>query len=227
MAASDRNAVPALDFTTETPDTTAEFNLPCATALDSQGDLWVADFNNGDVEEVTLAGNRSSSQTHEYASGSNQHPFSNVIGVAVDSANDLYVLTTTSLFKFDNVTLSFPNLNLLFDISLSAFSSAPATALAVVNDGSTNIYVSFTNSSGGTIIRIPQPYSGSYSTVVDNFAFAPSGMSMRGDGLLAVSDTLNSGIYVVVTNNGFPPVLLTGGTGPGFANGSPGQAKFN
>jgi hypothetical protein len=207
--------------------TVAQFNQPYATALDSQGDLWIADLKNNDVEEVTLAGNRTSSITFEYAAGSNKHPFTNVIGVAVDSANNLYVLTANNLSEYEDVTESFPDLNLVLPLSLSRFSSAPATALAVVNDANTNIYISFTNGSGGTIIRIPQPYTGSYSTVVNNYAFAPAGLAMREDGRLAVSDTLNDGIYVVATNTGSTPVLVTGGLGPGFVNGAAGFARFN
>lgn len=201
--------------------TKAQFNLPYASALDAQGNLWIADLNNADVEQVTQAGNRTSSLTYQYASGSNKHPFPNVIGVALDSADCLYVLTTTTLFKFDDVADTFPDLDLLFEISLNAFSSARATAMAVVNDAGTNIYISFAGSSGGTILRIPQPYSGSYSTVVNNYSFAPSGLSMRVDGQLAVSDTLNDGIYVVATNNGSTPLLVTGGYGPGYVNGPP------
>jgi hypothetical protein len=218
---------PSYGFAAGNTWTNAQFNQPYATALDSQGDLWVADLNNADVEQVTLAGNRTSSITYEYASGSNKHPFPNVIGVAVDSANNLYVLTTTTLSEYENVTGTFPDLDLVLPLSLSVFSSAPATAIAVANDANTNIYISFANSSGGTIIRIPQPYSGSYSTVVNNYAFAPSGLAMREDGRLAVSDTLNDGIYVVATNNGSTPVLVTGGFGPGFVNGPPNFAAFN
>src|ERR1039457_2569168 len=113
---------------------TAQFNAPFATALDSQGDLWVADMNNAAVEDVTLAGNRGSSITY-HPSGT----FPNVIGVATDGANNLYVLTPNTLIKFYNVTGSFPNLNFLFNIPLSGFSSGSATAIAVVNDANTNI----------------------------------------------------------------------------------------
>jgi hypothetical protein len=211
--------------------TAAQFNLPYAAALDTQGDLWIADRNNADIEEVTQAGNRTSSLTIPFFSGTNHHPLPNVTAVALDSADCLYVLTTTYLFKFDDVADSFPDLNILFEIPLGAITSAPATAMAVVNDASTSIYISFTNNSGGTIIRIPQPYagpqSGWYSTVVNNWSFAPAGLSMRVDGQLAVSDTLNDGIYVVATNNGSTPVLVTGGYGPGFVNGAAGFAMFN
>jgi hypothetical protein len=205
----------------------SQFHLPYATALDSQGDLWVADLDNADVEQITDAGEKSSSLTDEYVSGSNEHPFPNVIGVAIDSSDNLYVLTTTTLSVFDNAPGTFPNLAPKFELPLSMFSSASATAITVVNDASTNIYISFTNSAGGTIIRIPQPYSGSYSAVVNGFAFGPAGLSIQNDGQLAVSDTRNNAIYVVSTNTGSTPVMITGGHGAGLMNGSPAFAAFN
>jgi hypothetical protein len=212
--------------------TVAQFNQPYATALDSQGDLWIADLKNSDVEEVTQAGNRTSSLTYQYAAGSNKHPFPNVIGVALDSANNLYVLTTTNLSKYGDVTASFPpSLNLQLSLPLGAFTSAPAnaTAITVVNDTDTNIYISFTNGLGGTIVRIPQPYAGASSvgTIVANGPFAPAGLAMQVDGQLAFSDTLSNAIYVVATNNGSTPHLITGGHGAGFTNGPTNFAAFN
>ncbi|MGP8198823.1 MAG: hypothetical protein ACLQU4_04900 [Limisphaerales bacterium] len=210
--------------------TTAQFDQPYAAALDSQGNLWIADLKNWDVEQVSQAGDLTASITYPYYSGSNHHPFTNVLGIAVDSGNNLYVLTTNKLWVYQNVIESFPNLNLMLPLSLSVFSSSPATAtaIAVVNDANTNIYISFTNSSGGTIIRIPQPYApGVYSVVVNNYAFAPAGLAMRQDGRLAVSDTLSNAIYVVPTNTGSTPLLVAGGHGPGFTNGTSHFSSFN
>src|ERR1039458_2462448 len=51
---------PSAGFAEGNTWTAAQFNAPYATALDSQGNLWVADKNNADIEQVTLAGNRSS-----------------------------------------------------------------------------------------------------------------------------------------------------------------------
>ena len=209
----------------------AQFNQPYAAALDAQGNLWIADRANADVEQVTQAGNTGGSLTIEYAAGSNRHPFPNVIGVAVDSANNLYVLTTKTLDVYQDVVATYPTLYLLLPpIELSRVSAGPATAIAVANDANTNIYISFTNSSGGTIIRIPQPYTGAYSTVVDNYSFAPAGLALRQDGLLAVTDTLHDGIYLVsnlVTSGSSSVGLLTGGSGPGFENGPANLSKFN
>ena len=177
---------------------------------------------------MTDAGNRAASQTIEYFAGTNKHPFPNVVGVAVDSGDDLYVLTTSTLIIFLDAAATFPDLDAVQEISLSAFSSAPATAITVVNDAATNIYISFASSSSGQIIRIPQPFVASnVVNVVSSYRFAPAGLSMRNDGRLAVSDTLNNGIYVVSTNNGSTPLLVTGGMAPGFGNGPPSVTYFN
>lgn len=206
----------------------SQFNLPYATALDSQGDLWVADNGNSDIELVTLAGNRTESLTYAYASQGDYHLLPDVIGVAVDGSDNLYILTQTYLYKFDNVTQSFPDLNYQFGLALSRFSAETPTALTVVNDPNTNIYISFTTGAVGEIIQIPQPYPQfSYNTIVSKFPFAPAGLTMRADGNLAVSDTLSNAIYIVPPINASTPVLVTGGNGTGLVNGAPNFAEFN
>jgi hypothetical protein len=207
--------------------TQSQFNQPYSTALDSQGNLWLADRNNSDIEQITQAGNIGSSLTYQIVNGTNKHPFPNVIGVAIDAYDDLYVLTTTNLWFFASVVQSAPGLNFLFSIPLSHFSSSPATAFTVGNDPSTNIYITFAGGSSGTVVAIPQPYSGAFSTIVSSYPFAPAGIAIRNDGTLGITDTLNDGIYVVGTNSGLTPVLVTGGHGPGSANGSPTFAAFN
>jgi hypothetical protein len=223
---------PSYGFVAGDTWTQAQFNQPYATALDSQGNLWVADLGNSAVEDVTLAGNESSSVTFETEEGaSNKHWAPGVIGMATDSSDNLYVLTTNDFYLFPNVIEAAPALqNYVYMIALSQFSPAAATAIAVGNDAAATIYISFAN---GTIVRIPQspPISNVHSVpnsvVVNNYPFAPAGLSIRVDGRLAVSDTLNDGIYLVATNAGSTPQLLTGGRGPGFENGSPNFAMFN
>jgi hypothetical protein len=222
-----RECGPTAGFVAGNTWNVAQFGVPCSAALDSQGDLWVADTSYSALEDVTLAGNRSASITY-HPSGS----FPNVVGVAVDSADNLYVLTTTTLYKYYDVTGSFPNLNFLMNIPLSAMGDGSATAIAVGGDASTNIYISFTNSSGGSIVRIPQPYTGTYITMVAHYGFAPAGLSMRQDGMLAVTDTRNNAIYIIATAGGSSPVWITGGPGAGMVNGPPSLngspvAKFN
>lgn len=209
--------------------THSQFHYPSATAVDSLGDLWVADTDNSAIEWITQAGNKTSSVTFQYSSGGNLHKFPNVIGLAIDAGDNLYVLTTTNLTKFIDVTGSLPNLNPEFSIPLSTFSSSPATAIAVANDANTNIYISFSGGPTGTIVQIPQPFPSSplFTTIVSQYAFSPGGLAVRDDGQLAISDVLNNGIYVVPTVAESSPTLVTGAHGNALINGGPGVAAFN
>ncbi|HZM03865.1 MAG TPA: chitobiase/beta-hexosaminidase C-terminal domain-containing protein [Candidatus Saccharimonadales bacterium] len=213
---------------------TAQFHMPWGSALDSLGNLFIADRANGDVEQITQAGNRASSETiriyeyylatnasHKAYYVTNYSPFPGVVGVAVDSANNLYVLTTNTLSKLDQY------FNVLGVIPLNNFTSSAATALVVANDSRTNIFISFTNQTSGTILRLPQTGPELFDTVVSSYEFSPAGLALRQDGQLGVTDTLNNGIYVVPTNDFSTPTLVTGGGGRGWADGSPVFAKFD
>lgn len=208
----------------------AQFDQPYASALDSQGDLWVADKNNSDIEMITAAGDRTSSTTFQYESGGSLHKFPNVIGVAIDASDNLYVLTTTNLTKFVSVTTSFPILNPQFEFPLSMFvPGGTATAITVANDAANSIYITFTTGATGAIIRIPQPYPSSplFSTIVSGFPFNPAGITLRQDGLLAVTDTKSNAVYTVSTSAGSTPTLVAGGHGVGWINGGPTLSSFD
>jgi hypothetical protein len=227
--------------------TNAQFNGPYASALDSQGNLWIADFTNSDVEEISQAGNLGASTTTELDTvetitngkgqvsfSTNFHPFPKVTGVAEDAAGNLYVMMPTNglLIKYDQY------LNPLSAISFTSQSATPmATALLV--DSSSNVFMSFAN---GMIISFrlvdgfPTPvYTNDLflggpipmNYVVPAYNWSPVAMTLRTDGQLAVSDTLSNAIYLVTTNAGSTPVLLTGGNGAGWRDGTPNFAKFN
>jgi hypothetical protein len=224
---------PAAGFVGGNTYDTAQFNGPWACALDSLGNMYVADRTNGDIEQITQVGNKTSSltvQLYSYSltnSGSksyyvtNYHPFPGVIGVAVDSTNNLYVLTSSTLIKLDQY------LNVISATSLSSYASGSATAIAVASDSRTNIFISFTNQGSGTILRFPQTGPESMDTVVSSYSFNPAGLALTQNGELAVSDTLNNNIYLVPTNNGSTPMLITGGSKRGWADGSPAFALFD
>src|SRR5208282_4593828 len=66
--------------------------------------------------------------------------------------------------------------------------------------------------------------------VTNGFPWHPSGLALRADGRLAVSDTLSNAIYVVATNDYASnpgPQLLTGANGAGFDDGAAEFAEFN
>ena len=79
------------------PATAAELSLPSAIAVDSVGSLYIADSNNSVVRKVdtngtitTVAGNGVSGYSGDGGSATSAQ-FSSPLGVAVDSAGDLYI----------------------------------------------------------------------------------------------------------------------------------------
>jgi hypothetical protein len=217
----------------------AQFNAPYACALDTNGNLWIADKNNSDIEQVSQAGNKSASITTEVGVLGNYHAFTNVTGVAVDPANNLYVLLPSPpMVRKFSLSAESTTLNPLSELRLTS-APAGAVASAIAVDGNSNVFLAFTN---GAIIRFqmldsnppPTIYSNKYAAawfVVTNsshFKWEPSGLALRADGRLAVSDILSNAIYVVSTTNspGTPPQLLTGNHGAGFDDGPPAYAGF-
>ncbi len=230
----------------------AQFNAPWSCALDTNGNLWIADKNNNDIEQVSHAGDKGASVTTEYytVSGTaphlvtNYHAFTNVTSVAVDPANNLYVFLPSppEVLKASLATES-TSLNLLSALLLTNV-PAGAGASAMVVDGSSNVFLAFTN---GVIIRFqmldsnppPTVYIKNYALgdspavhyiVTSGFKWKPAGMALRPDGRLAVSDTLSNAIYVVSTNDYTAnpgPRLITGAHGAGFDDGSSFFAQFN
>jgi len=241
---------PAQGFVGGNTFETAQFNAPYACALDTNGNLWIADKNNSALEQVSQAGNKTVSVTTPvYATNgssghvtTNYHSFTNITGVAVDPANNLYVMLPSppEVYQCDLSSSSATTLNVLSSLFL-ANATASATAMAV--DGRSNVFLAF---SDGSILRVqlldtnppPTIYLEDYAMgispavhyVVNKYNWQPSGLAVLADGQLAVSDTLSNAIYVVSTNDlasNSGPHLMTGGRGAGFNDGSPAFAQFN
>jgi hypothetical protein len=246
-----RECQPSYGFASGNSFENAQFNAPYSCALDTNGNLWIADKNNSDLEQVSQAGNLTDSVTTEYytISGTsphivtNLHSYTNITGVAVDPGNNLYVLLPSppAVVKY-NLTAQSASLNELSTLLLTgAPAGVAATAMAV--DAHSNVFLAFTN---GVIIRFqlldktpaPTIYSESYALgaspavhyVVTGFNWHPSGLALLPDGQLAVSDTLSNAIYVVSTNDytaNEGPQLLTGANGAGYDDGPPEFAQFD
>src|SRR5437867_11999440 len=73
----------------------SQFNSPCRCILDSAGNLYVADRDNGKVRKLDIAGDRA----HTYLTGLNRP-----VSVALDNANNLYVADQGdgTIRKFDS-----------------------------------------------------------------------------------------------------------------------------
>jgi hypothetical protein len=211
----------------------AQYNSPYATALDSQGNLWLADLKNSDLEVISAAGSTSSSTTTHfgtYLSGvTNYHWFTNINAVAVDPSGDVYALlpqngaVPNTVIKYQ-VAGQFIN-----PLAYAQFATPGGSATAMLVDLNSNVYVSFTNGSSGIIIRFTLPdaaTSAAFSNIVTAFSWEPAGLTLCPNGLLAVSDLLNDEIYVVPTLPNSTPIPYTGLVGVGWVDGTPPYAKF-
>jgi sugar lactone lactonase YvrE len=244
-----RECGPAFGFTGGNTYEVAQFNGPYACALDTNGNLWIADKNNSDLEQVSQAGNKTSSITTEYytLSGTaphyttNYHSFTAINGVAVDPRNNLYVLLPSppEVIQY-NLSSETTTLNTLAALS---FVNATANATAMAVDARSNVFVAFDD---GSILRVqlldsnppPTIYLEDYTFgvspavhyIVTNFNWQPAGLALMANGELAVSDTLSNAIYIVPTNDvafNAGPQLMTGSHGAGFDDGSPAFAQFD
>jgi sugar lactone lactonase YvrE len=214
---------PAAGFVAGGTYEVAQYNGPYATALDSQGNLWLADRTNSDIEEISQAGGTTTSITTHITptAPANYHAFTDVNGVALDAAGSLYVLLPH--FGVVKYQIASPHLN---ELSEAVFPSGGALATAMLVDFNSNVFVSFDN---GNISRFAMPdfttNNGPFSNVVTAFNWQPAGMALCANGLLAVSDTFSNAIYLVNTNSG-AVALLAGGNGAGYQDGESAFAQF-
>jgi len=202
----------------------SQFDGPVALALDSQGNLFIADKTNNAVREVTSVGNTGASLTvtSPYLTNLNS-----VVAVAVDAADNLYVLTQSNSVKGRNVLKKYNySLNLLYSNSLPY----PPSALAVSWDSSTNLFVAFTN---GVVLEYGQSGDAMVhtNTILTNNNLKIGGIAWRSDGVLAVSSQASNAIYLLAGTNNSVPALYAGGgangSTPGWVDGILGFSEFN
>lgn len=198
----------------------AEFLYPTDVAIDSLGNLFIADSGNHSIRKITPAG-----VTSTFAgAGPNFSGFSNGRGtaaqfstptkIAIDSANNIYVsdYDNHSIRKItpdgDVTTLAgSPNSGYLDASGTLAQFSGPS-GLTVDLDG--NVYVADT---GNNLIRkisslgVVTTLAGDISTPAFGFSdgtgtsaqfFAPNGISVDSSGTLFVADTSNNLIRKIV-----------------------------
>ena len=198
----------------------SQFDGPAAMALNSQAVLFIADYTNNAVRMVASVGDAANSSTVTSPVLTN---LNKAVGVAVDAADNLYVLT-----QGDKVLRKYNySLNLLFS---NVLPYSPV-ALAVSQDLATNIFVAFSN---GIVLQYAQSGAaivGTTTIVASGSKLKPGGIAWRSDGVLAVSDQANNAIYLLAGTNNSVPALYTGGgangSTPGWVDGIPGFAEFN
>jgi hypothetical protein len=194
----------------------AQFNTPWATALDSLGNMYMADRGNNAVRKISSIGNTSSSQTTSYLTGLNAP-----IGVVVDGGNNLYVLTS------DNVVRKYNQFKNLVSSNYCGNISGPSGMCLAPNG--TSLYICYTS---GCIIEL---YQNGATRLVLSDCGTIRGIGVLPSGEIVVSlqasSSFNNALVVCATNNPNPALptirVLAGNNGAGYVDGAAGFVKFN
>jgi hypothetical protein len=196
----------------------SQYNQPYASALDAQGNLYVADRNNHEIRKLASPTN-AAGRTTTYINLTNKSP----VSVAIDAVSNIYVLTLedTALRKY-----AVGANGAVTGMVLSNHLASVPSAMVLARDGSFNVYVALTN---GSIYSIsPLGASAQLTTASVHFK-KPTGLAWMPSGFLAVSDAGNNSIWWFYPDGKSSPILLAGqnsATG-GFADGDPSVAMLN
>jgi hypothetical protein len=193
--------------------TQAQFNTPISTALDSSGNLFLADQVNRQICKITAVGNTATSTNIHYITNLSQVP----VSVLVDSSDNLYFLC------LDNIVRKFDKAK--HPLATNYLGSVSGPTAMTFNPNGTSLYVCY---SSGTILEVYQNGT-SPRTVMTGLG------NMRGIGVLPTGEivvsvesgsTYANAILVCSTNSSSVRVLA-GNNGGGFQNGDGVDAQFN
>lgn len=180
--------------------TSAKFNFPAGIALDPSGtSMFVADYNNNAIRYVYDVGNKSSSITFDIYN--NKSGINHPIGVAVDSATNVYVLnygkngTDGSLMVFNGSLL----INDFYIPSIATNAVKLTKAAAITLDAFNNAYITV---NGNTVIRVTPLGVSTVVGVITNAHTSLTGIAYLANGNLAISDAGNNGIWLMNSTNG-------------------------
>ncbi len=255
----------------------ARFNFPAGVALDSNGNLYVADYYNDTIRKVTptgvvttLAGSPGNAGTND-GMGTNAQ-FDGPSGVAVDSAGNIYVaefgspnnairkvttagmVTTLPAGGFEPYAVAVDSAGDVFSVNAGSgniveFTPAGTnwmvTTLAggffhpegIAVDVESNLYVA--NSDDDTVSKVTP--GGSVSTLAgvsgapgntdgtgsEALFNTPIGLALDSAGALYVADEGNNTIRKITTAALVNTVAGSGSTSQGSVNGAGNEARFN
>ncbi len=234
----------------------ARFNLPFATAVDSSGNVYVADTSNHTIRKITPAGVVSTVAGLAGTSGSadgtgNDARFYEPSGVAVDSTGNVYVADSMN-FTVRKIAIDTAGVGTVTTLAgtAGAHGHADGTGSAaqfnrvhgLVTDGSGNVYV--VDSGNSTIRQITAAgvvttvagggwpnNNGSTDGVGSAARFTwPTGVVLDGSGVMYVADGSNHTIRkIVIGEDGIGTVTTVAGLpgSSGTSDGAGSSARFN
>jgi sugar lactone lactonase YvrE len=237
---------PGVTGTTDGTGTAARFTSPANLAVDSSGNLYLADSGNHTIRKIapggvvtTLAGTAGSSGSTD-ATGT-AALFSSPSGVAVDSAGNIYVADTGN-YTIRKITSAGVVTTLAgaaatsgsVDAAASAARFASPTSVAVDSGG--NVYVTDTGNDTirkVTSVGVVTTLAGMSGTAghLDGAGTAaqfstPNGLAVDGAGNVYVADTSNDTIRKITP--GGTVTTLAGIVGSiGYADGTGSTARFS
>jgi streptogramin lyase len=203
--------------------TLAQFHYPSGLALDPSGTLlFIADCTNNALRVISSLGDLSASITSTFAGIA--EGIDRPVAVAVDGATNVYVLNrgtgaNGTLLQFDGSY--YGAYGSAFFVATNASGLVNPTALAL--DSLTNLYVTLNNN---TVLRITPAGLSSVVGVIPNPGVALHGIAVLDNGLLALTDAGNHGIWMLNPATG-AAAPFTGFHGPGDVIGPRGIAAFN
>ncbi len=192
-------------------DSSATFNEPTALAVDASGNIYVADYGNNLIREIsaagvvsTVAGSGMQGAVNTIAANAS---FNGPTGLCLDAAGNIYIADNNNnqirMISAGNVTTiaGSDSIGAVDGVGANAYFFAPT---GIVNDQAGNLYVT---DAGNNLIRKVVPSSGQVTTVAGNANTGaangallsssfnnPSGIAIDGSGNLYVADMLNNTI---------------------------------
>lgn len=187
----------------------ALFNTPKGIALDGSGDLFVADYGNNAIRELSNIGGANNGTTTTFVTNQISAP----VGVAFDGNGNLFVLnrgSTTAAVSTNGTVVEFDKYGILVATNATHLTNAAAMAL----DPNGNIYLTVRTNlvleiSGGTQTTV--------ATVTASNALL-EGIAVIPGGGLAVCDSGRNGIYTIDPTSGIW-TTNAGFNGPGDGTG--------
>ena len=219
--------------------TNAEFSQPFDIAFDTSGNLYVSDFSNNTIREITTDGTvttMAGDGTPGFSDGiSTNAQFTHPTGLTIDSAGNVYVADFSN-HAIRKITPS--GVVSTFAGGTSGFADAMGinaqfnNPIALAIDNMDNIYVvDYANhkirkvTPNGTVTTVAGSIPGFADGNSNNAQFSlPSGIAVDDFGIIYVVDRGNHKIRRIDTNG---EVTTIAGSTQGFADGIGGEAKFD